>query len=461
MYNDNILTCTDAYKASHPYLYPKDAEAGRWYIAPRKALYAKQKEFVLFGLTYFREKFLRKQLTQNNIDKARLIWDKFGIGGGAYPFPYEGFQKIIDKYDGYIPVRILGVPEGTPQTDYNVPMVIVECEDPDLFWLPGFIETTIQRYVWYASTVATGSRNIKKFLTQLYKETTDEKDFWTLDYRLHDFGARGATTGEQAALGGAAHLINFKGTDTMEAVVLLNELYNMPVEKIGCSIPAAEHSTVTSHGKDIAAEKKALLQMIDAYKGKAPLIAFVSDSYDYKRFVDEVWCAPDVIAKIREAGILPVIRPDSGDPNEMVLYALHACEKAWGVTINGKGLKVLNGINVIQGDGMRYETIVKLYNAVVEAGFAPQNVAVGMGGGLLQAFTRDDMSWSMKMFQIRRNGMWYNIQKNPKTASAKKAWNPNDGLDEAKYIVYFDGVNPQNEVDGTMDFEAIRERAAV
>jgi nicotinamide phosphoribosyltransferase len=461
MKTENLLICTDAYKASHYQLYPQNAEAGRWYMAPRKPLDKKQKEFILFGLTYFIEKFLLKPITQRDIDEAHEIWDQYGIGGGAYPFPYEGFQKIIKEYKGALPITIKAIPEGQPTTDYNIPVIIVECLDKDLFWLPGFIETAIQRYTWYGSTVGTNSRNVRKYLKAAYEKTVDEDFYWTLDYRLHDFGARGASSGESAALGGAAHLINFNGSDTMEAVWLIKELYQMAVKDIACSIPAAEHSTITSHGKDLAAEKGALLQMLDANVG--PLMAFVSDSYDYKRLVDQVWCDPEVIAKFREKNITPVIRPDSGDPIEMVMYALNACEKAWGVTVNAKGYKVLNGINVIQGDGMDYAAIIELYDAVILRNFSPQNLAVGMGGGLLQKVNRDNMSWSMKMFQIKREGLWYNVQKDPITAANKKGWNPENGLDESRYIVYYKWTGTEVKVlpNETLifDFAAIRGRA--
>ena len=467
MINTNLLICIDAYKASHFKLYPKDAEAGRWYMAPRKPIDKKQKEFILFGLSYFINKFLLKPITQRDVEEAHELWDKFGIGGTQYPFPYDGFQKIIKEYKGALPITIKAVPEGQPFTDYNVPTVIVECMDKDLFWICGFIETILQRYCWYGSTVATNSRNVRKYLREMYRKTVNDNpedeanQLWTLDYRLHDFGARGASTGETAALGGAAHLINFNGTDTMEAVWLINKLYGVAVKDIACSIPAAEHSTVTSHGKDVEAEKRALLQMLENNVG--PLMAFVSDSYDYKRFVDKVWCDPEIIEKFREKNITPVIRPDSGDPIEMVLYALNATEKAWGITTNTKGYKVLNGIRVIQGDGMDYAAIVELYDAIAEAGFSVENVAVGMGGGLLQKVNRDNMSWSMKMFQIKREGLWYNVQKDPITAANKKGWNPENGLDESRYMTYYKWTGAEttiipNEVE-IFDFAKIRERA--
>jgi nicotinamide phosphoribosyltransferase len=62
----------------------------------------------------------------------------------------------------------------------------------------------------------------------------------------------------------------------------------------------------------------------------------------------------------------------------MVLYALEKLSEAWGYTLNGKGYKVLNGIAVIQGDGMDFNSVKDLYTAVCDRRFAAQNVAVGV-----------------------------------------------------------------------------------
>ncbi len=452
----NVLVCTDAYKASHFKQIPPDAEASRFYLAPRrKLLGAEYDDFIMFGLSYFIKKYLERPITEVDIQYAHKIWDHFNVGGGAYPFPYEAFQRIVDDFDGRLPITIAGIPEGMAFSEYNTPIAIIECHEPDLTWLPGFIETALQRAVWYGSTTATISRNVRKYLHQLYEKTVKPDDFFTLDFRLHDFGARGVSSGESAALGGLAHLINFNGTDTMEGVVLGTEVYNIDVAELACSIPAAEHSTVTCWGSDMNHERKALENMIKHF-GDGPLFAFVSDSYDYKRFVREVWCHPDIIDDVRKAGATPVVRPDSGDPNEMVLYGLTHLADAWGYEVNDKGYKVLNGINVIQGDGMNSESVVKMYEAVTKAGFSPQNVAVGMGGGLLQKHNRDFMSWSMKMFQIKRDGLWHNVQKTPVTQPEKKAWNPSNGVNSEDFISYYDHgkINPD-----IFDFKAIRRRA--
>lgn len=451
----NLLLATDAYKGGHYLMHPADVDATKFYVAPRAPISAHQREFIVFGFRYFVENYLKNPITQADYDEAVEIWDEFMPLGKPYPFPKEQFRKLIGKP---LPISIFGVAEGTVLNTYNVPVAIVECLDKDYYWLPGFLETAFQRAIWYPSTVGTISRNVKKFLKECYKRTVDEKDAWSLEYRLHDFGARGVGTGEGAGIGGLAHLINFQGTDTMEAVRMGIKLYGGTAKDYACSIPAAEHSTVTMHGPHFENEKAALIQMIRNFGGGP--FSFVSDSYDYRRFVDEAWCDPVVIKALRDRGGVGVIRPDSGDPVREPLYALRQAEKAWGFDLNGKGFKVLRGVAVIQGDGMEPKTIRELYEAAEAEKFAANNIVIGMGGGLLQKLNRDTMKWSMKLYQARRNGTWVNVQKKPATAADKIGWNPQNGVNLDGWVCYY-GKNTFNLPLADADFKAVRARAAV
>ena len=47
-----------------------------------------------------------------------------------------------------------------------------------------------------------------------------------LPFKLHDFGARGVSSAESAALGGAAHLVNFMGTDTVSGLLAARAYYD-------------------------------------------------------------------------------------------------------------------------------------------------------------------------------------------------------------------------------------------
>ena len=64
-----------------------------------------------------------------------------------------------------------------------------------------------------------------------------------LPFKLHDFGFRGVSSVESAAIGGSAHLVNFKGTDTIASLVTARDFYGAK-QIAGFSIPAAEHRCV-------------------------------------------------------------------------------------------------------------------------------------------------------------------------------------------------------------------------
>lgn len=64
--------------------------------------------------------------------------------------------------------------------------------------------------------------------------------------------------------------------------------------------------------------------------------------------------------------------------------ALVAADKVFGSTVNKLGFKVINGCGIIQGDGIDLEVLRTIAGAIEAAGYSAENVAYGMGGGLLQ-----------------------------------------------------------------------------
>ncbi len=440
----NILRsfATDAYKVSHFLQLPKNTQAVRFYIAPRHALRPENNNYIVFGIRYFIEKYLKTPISYQDIEETKKIWESFNLGGISSTFPEKDFKKIISKYKGFLPIKIVGVKEGTILNKYNIPIFIISVDDPDLVWLPGFIETALQRSIWYPSTVATISYNVKQELLKAYKISVSTNNYENIKYQLHDFGARGASSGESAGIGGLAHLLNFMGTDTMEAVYLGNKLYEIPIKELACSITASEHSTVTSWGNKHVGERDSLLNIIDICKQHGDhIFAFVSDSYDYFYTIDKLWGDPEIIKAIQDAKLSPIVRPDSGDPVEVVLYALDSLSKSWGYTTNNKGYKVLNTIRIIQGDGMNIDRITTLINKIIEHKYSVENVSFGMGGGLLQNLNRDSMSWSMKMYKLKQNNEWRDIQKNPLTQQEKASYNPQNIVDDSEWVTHYQWNN--------------------
>jgi nicotinamide phosphoribosyltransferase len=283
-----------------------------------------------------------------------------------------------------------------------VPLVQVETTDPRLPWLATFIETALLRAIWYPATVATVSWQCRQIIAAGLGRTSDDPAS-QLPFKLHDFGARGVSSGESAALGGMAHLVNFMGTDTMEALLAARRYYGAAMA--GFSIPAAEHSTVTSWGR--AREQQAYANMLDVFTGT---VAVVSDSYDLDAALTGIWGG---LARQGHGTQGHRGGPDSGDPVETPLRTIRMLWDAFGGSRNAKGYRVLDShVRVIQGDGMTPATIARLIARLIEEGFAIDNIAFGMGGGLLQQVNRDTLRFAMKANAMRdARGLWHDVAK--------------------------------------------------
>jgi nicotinamide phosphoribosyltransferase len=291
-------------------------------------------------------------------------------------------------------------------------LVTIESTDPEAFWLPSYLETLLLR-LWYPVTVATISWQVKQTLRGYLARTSDRPDE-QLPFKLHDFGARGVSSAESAALGGMAHLVNFQGSDTVSGVLAARRFYGAPMA--GFSIPAAEHSTITSWGLD--GEVAAFRNMLARFARPGALLAVVSDSYDIYRAIDEHW-GRTLRDEVIRSGATVVIRPDSGDPVEVVEQCLVRLDAAFGSTVNGKGYRVLNHVRLIQGDGVNPHSIAAILERITAAGYATDNIAFGMGGALLQHMNRDTQKFALKCSAARINGEWIDVYKAPATDTGK------------------------------------------
>ena len=404
--NNNIILNADSYKASHYLQYPQGTTQVSSYIEARGG---KFKEAVFFGLQMFIKEYLTKPITQEYVDEAKIIMEAHGV-----PFNEDGWNYIVEKYDGYLPIEIQAIPEGTVIPVQNA-MVQVINTDPKCAWLTSYVETALLRAVWYPTTVATVSYNCRKAIMQYLEETADNTD--GIGFKLHDFGARGATSEEAAALGGAANLVNFMGTDTISGILAARRYYNADMP--GFSIPAAEHSTITSWGRDN--EAQAYANMLEQFAGPDKLVAVVSDSYDLWNAIDNIW-GDELKEKVEATGGTLVVRPDSGDPVEIVTETIERLMKKFGYEVNDKGYRVLPAcIRVIQGDGVEEDSIRAILEEMKARKQSADNIAFGMGGALLQKVDRDTMKFAMKASAAKVNGLWRDVYKDPITDQGKRS----------------------------------------
>ncbi|WP_341319042.1 nicotinate phosphoribosyltransferase [Paraburkholderia sp. IMGN_8] len=399
----NLILNTDSYKASHYLQYPPDASAMFSYIESRGGRYDRT---LFFGLQMLIKEYLCRPITAAMIDQAKAFF-----AGHGEPFNEAGWRYIVERYDGYLPVRIRAVPEGSVVPTHNV-LVTVECDDPQVFWLASYLETMLMR-VWYPITVATQSWHLRKTIRGYLEKSSD--DLTQLPFKLHDFGARGVSSAESAAIGGSAHLVSFMGSDTVLGVVAANHYYNEPMAAF--SVPAAEHSTITAWGRE--RETDAFRNMIAQFGKPGAIVSVVSDSYDLFAAL-EVW-GTELKQAVLDSGGTLVIRPDSGDPLTIVLQTLRALDASFGSTVNSKGRRVLSNVRVIQGDGVNPDSIEAILAGMDDAGYATDNIVFGMGGALLQQINRDTQRFAMKCSAIKLGDEWHDVRKDPVTDAGKRS----------------------------------------
>lgn len=412
----NILQQTDSYKVTHFKQYPPGTETVYSYFESRGG--AKFDTTVFFGLQYLIAEYLAGAVvTQEMIDRAADLYESHF--GDVSLFNRAGWEHILNVHGGRLPLRIKAVPEGTPVPVGNV-LMTVENTDPACWWLTNYVESLLT-HVWYPSTVATLSWNVRKRITEYIVATGG--DTAAVDFMLHDFGYRGATTNEAAAIGGAGHLINFMGTDTIPAMVLLAEFYD--AHDVAFSVAATEHSVMTAEGtgNDI----RVLDRLIKDYP--SGILSVVSDSYDIYAFTDYVVSIKDQILA-RDGRF--VLRPDSitdkhKTPEKLVIDLFERLWAGFGGSVqkgrNGRSnqdFRVLNDkVRILWGDGIDPDGINAILWNAEQAGIAAENFVFGMGGGLLQKVNRDTQRFAFKCSAQFRDGEWHDISKEPLDASKK------------------------------------------
>ena len=402
---ENLILATDSYKLTHHNQYPSDVERVYSYFEARDG--AEFPETVFFGLQYLMKKYLEGQaVNDRDLQEAQAL---------ARPhfsdaqFNYKGWAHVCYDHAGRLPIRIRAVPEGTPVPNSNV-LMTVENTCNRCYWLTNALESLLV-HVWYSSTVASLSRHTLQTIARHLDETGCTRD--GLKFMLHDFGYRGASSHESAAIGGAGHLVNSLGTDTLPAMILAQRYYGADRENTAFSVPATEHSVMTSLGKD--GEMRIVSDLIDSHPDG--ILSVVADSYDVYRFVNEV--GTTFRERILGRDGVFVVRPDSitcehDSPTALMVELSKRLWDAFGGDENGHGYKTLDPhVRLLWGDGIDSDGIDYILDGCACAGFAAENYVFGMGGGLLQKVNRDTQRFAFKCSAQQRRGAWFNVQKNP------------------------------------------------
>jgi nicotinamide phosphoribosyltransferase len=401
----NIIINTDNYKHCHYPLYPRGTEYVSSYIESRGGEFPVS---MFVGLQAFIREYLMHPITLEDIDEAEFTEREQGMH-----FNRDNWLGILNDHGGYLPVEIEAVPEGTVLPVKNVLVQVINT-DPKYWWATSFFETALLRAVWYPTTVGTISWLAKQQVKQALKQTSDNEQ--VIRGILHDYGARGVSSQESAALGGLAHLVNFHQSDTVPGILAAKKFYNAVAPSR--SGPNSEHAGFCAWGRDD--EVGAMRNMLDTFRDNGVAL-LLTDTYDHEHAVKNI-IGGELKQEIENFPGLVGIRPDSGDVVQVTSDTTEWLMEAFGHTTNSKGYKVLpDFVRVVQGDGVRRETLPKVFIEMERRGLSTENAVFGMGGGLLQHCNRDTMEFGMKANAVCVNGDWRDISKSPTGDSMKRS----------------------------------------
>ncbi|MBE3101464.1 MAG: nicotinate phosphoribosyltransferase [Firmicutes bacterium] len=422
------INYSDFYKTDHRRQYPAGTELVYSNFTPRGSRIKGIDEVVVFGIQYFIKEFLIKRFNDSffHISKGLAVTRYQRRLDNALGKDAVSMDHIKDLWNlGYLPVEIKALKEGT-LCPMRVPLLTSRSTHWKFAWVTNFLETLLSTVLWGPLTSATIAHAYRKILDEYAAKTSDTPEF--VDWQGHDFSMRGMMGIEAAAMSGAAHLLSFTGTDTIPAIDFLEEYYNADSDKelIGGSVPATEHSVMSVAG--IEDEVGTFKRLITETYPKG-IISVVSDTWDFWKVMTEY--LPQLKNEIMSRDGKVVIRPDSGDPEEIICgydsmgnNKQGAIEVLWdifGGTVNSKGYKQLDPhIGLIYGDSITLDRCRAICKGLERKGFASTNVVLGIGSYTYQYNTRDTFGFAMKATYAVVNGKPINIWKDPKTDDGVK-----------------------------------------
>lgn len=419
--NQNPLLKTDVYKMGHMELYAPGTTKVYSYLVARS-----NKSFdrvLFFGLQYYLMEYLSKPLTPEMGEEFLEV--RKAILGSNSPEVEERIRALCKL--GFWPLKIKAVPEGTVVDVRNVLMTITNTL-PEFYWCVGFVESLLLK-VWYPCTVATHSLAYRDLVHTYFLETVDHSEMSLIPFMVHDFGYRGDGTDEGGAISGAAHLVNFTGSDTVPAYRFVKDYYGWDADSaLMASVPASEHSVMCSFGRE--GEIDAFRHMLKV--NPTGIVSIVSDTFDVYNVLTK-FCA-ELKEEILSRDGKVVFRPDSGDP-ELVICGdpeeeegspawfgcIRLLDQMFGHSVNEKGYKVLNPkVGLIYGDGMYLERYEWILHRLKTMGYAASNLVIGVGG-ILRNHSRDTLGFAIKATYVEVNGECREIEKDPVTDPGKKS----------------------------------------
>lgn len=472
------LTSIDSYKLAHAEMYPAGTTKVYSNFTPRSMTHFgvsehhfrngnAEKKIVWFGLQGFmyelrsiwKETFFDRDIEEVVTEFSEFVAPFCGPNG----FNVERLRQLHAL--GYLPLEIKALPEGS-SVPIGVPVLTITNTVDHAFWLPNFLETWMSSELWKSSTSATTAKVYRKLIDSWADTTGGSKEFVPL--QGHDFSVRGMSGIADAAKSGAGHLLSFIGTDNLPAVKYINDYYDGKKTFVGCSVPASEHSVMSSASKD--AELDTYRYILSKYP--SGVVSLVSDTYDFFQVITTyaTILKDDILNRTPDSlGLAKVVfRPDSGDPVKIIAGdpdapegspehkgAVECLWEIFGGTVNDKGFRTLNQrVGLIYGDSITIERCEEILHQLAGQGFASDNIVFGIGSYTYQHVTRDTLGFAMKATHRVTNGEGVAIFKDPKTdggtkRSARGLLSVDRGSVSGDYVLRAD-VSPEVEKGGEL-----------
>lgn len=431
----NPLLLTDGYKTGHHQQYPKGTTLVYSNFTPRSNKYAPKgcDKVVSFGqqmvMMKIHEMFNNDFFNRPKDEVCGEMKRELSLYLNT-DYDVSHFEALHDL--GYLPIKVKSIEEGS-LVPIKVPVLTIYNTIPEFYWVTNYLETILSNLLWKPMTSATIAHQYRKVLTK-WVEKTDKERSWFIDWQSHDFSMRGMDSVDAVISSGLGHLTSFSGSDSLPTIYGARKFYHETKFVCG-SVNATEHSVMCAGSKDD--EIGTFHRLLETYP--TGILSVVSDTWDLFKVITEY--LPRLKEEILSRDGKLVIRPDSGDPVEILcgvpsIHTKHltlpknspelkgVIELLWDVfggTVNEQGYKVLDShIGAIYGDSITIDRADEICRRLEDKGFASTNVVLGIGSFTYQYNTRDTFGFAMKATYVEINGEGREIFKDPITDDGTK-----------------------------------------
>ena len=429
---------------------------------------------VFCGLSPIVDKLFATPVTHQEIDEALafLAHAKVTMNGfQRYDCPEQLWREVVDKYNGYPPIEIKALPEGSVVYP-NEPVVQVTSLVKGMGILAAWFESKLI-HCWAPTERVTQNEHWFKYLCSVIQEidpslSESEVDFFA-GIMLTDFGDRAAICNEESEILGMYSLLTFSGTDTFSGAYQVYK--NSDADKViglYSSVNALAHRNVQSYENEF-----------DCYDaiynscGPGEIISMVNDCYSSEHSVKNSHVKLALQAKAEGSGKVVVSRADSGDVYEELMLIINtAVENGLykETDINGVMWKYAENLHFLAGDGLDFLEMKKIIKFLMDKKIVFYSWGLfGMGGGLRNGLKRDNLGTKYALCSVGEENIpvmkFSNTPGKVTLPGPFKVLRTQEALENRKTIVfeleegedarvvYYDGVIRYNE-----SFTTIKDR---